>query len=84
MVHHHQGLPSTQRIPHAPTLSHFPTTNDAMKRLDEHSNIPLPAREATSHPKELQIVPPPLTKRLLSSITLMELAVKSSRKLYVL
>ena len=40
--------------PQSPTS---PTTNGAMKHLDERSNIPLPAREAASHPKEPQIIP---------------------------
>lgn len=33
-----------------------PTTNSTMKRQNQRSNIPLPAREAVSHPKEPQIV----------------------------
>ena len=34
-----------------------PTANGATKHLGERSNVPLPAREASSHPKEPQIVP---------------------------
>ena len=39
--------------PQSPTS---PTTNGTMKYQDVRSNIPLPAREAASHPKQPQIV----------------------------
>lgn len=38
--------------PQSPTS---PTTNGTMKHKEERSNVPLPAREAASHPKEPQI-----------------------------
>ena len=45
--------------PQSPTS---PTTNGTMKHQKQRSNIPLPAREATSHPKEPQIVAGALPK----------------------
>jgi len=54
---------TTIKATHLPNGSHmypqsptFPTTNGAMKHLDDRSNIPLPAREAASHPKEPQVL----------------------------
>lgn len=49
--HPPNGPPMNPRSPASPN------TNGASKRHRERSNVPLPAREAASHPKEPQIVP---------------------------
>ena len=55
--------PTTINTPHPPNGSRMnpqspvsPATNGATKHRDKRSNVPLPAREAASHPKEPQIV----------------------------
>lgn len=61
--------PATLNTSPLPNGSHLnpqspisPVTNGAMNRLDNRSNVPLPAREAASHPKEPQIVPCAMVK----------------------
>lgn len=47
-------LNGSHKNPKSPTS---PATNGKMERFNRSSAVPLPAREATSHPKEAQILP---------------------------